>query len=62
MARAPTILQLAGAFGLALGLGLAACGKKYDPRSATGVDRYPVGHPAGAPPGPAAIFRKPSPN
>ena len=57
MARLPTILLAAGA----LALGLAACGKKDDPRAATGVDRYPAGYPAGAPPGPATIFRNPGP-
>ena len=61
MARSPTRLLTAGALGLALGLGLVACGKKDDPRAASGIDRYPAGYPAGAPPGPAAIFRKPGP-
>ena len=60
MTRSPTILLAAGA--LVLGLGLSACGRKDDPRAATGVDRYPVGYPAGAPAGPATIFRKPGPN
>ena len=55
MARLPTFLLVAAA----LALGLTACGKKDDPRAATGVDRYPAGYPAGAPPGPATIFRKP---
>lgn len=61
MARSPTRLLAAAALGLALGLGLAACGKKDDPRAASGTDRYPAGYPAGAPSGPAAIFRKPDP-
>lgn len=57
MARLLTIMLATGALCLAL----AACGKKDDPRAATGVDRYPAGYPAGAPAGPAAIFRKPEP-
>lgn len=57
MARLLTMMLAAGALGLAL----AACGKKDDPRAAGGVDRYPAGYPHGAPSGPAAIFRKPGP-
>ena len=57
MVRVLTILLAAGALGLAP----AACGKKDDPRSATGVDRYPAGYPAGAPAGAATIFRKHGP-
>ena len=57
MVRVVTILLAAGVLGLAL----AACGKKDDPRAATGVDRYPAGYPAGAPAGGATIFRKPGP-
>ena len=57
MARRLTIALAAGA----LCLTLAACGKKDDPRAATGVDRYPAGYPAGAPAGPATIFRTPGP-
>ena len=59
MARSLTIVLATGA--LTLGLGLAACGKKEDPRAASGVDRYPAGYPAGARPGPVVIFRKPGP-
>lgn len=59
MARSPTIL-IAALFA-AGALGLAACGKKEDPRAASGVDRYPAGYPAGAPSGPVEIFRKPDP-
>ena len=61
MARSATRLLAVGALGLLLGLGLAACGKKDDPRAASGIDRYPAGYPAGAPSGPAAIFRKSGP-
>ena len=57
MVRILTILLAAGALGLAL----AACGKKDDPRAASGVDRYPAGYPAGAPAGQATIFRKTRP-
>ena len=56
MARMLTILLAVGA----LGLGLAACGKKDDPRAAGGSDKYPAGYPYGAPAKPPVIFRKPN--
>ncbi|MCY3830673.1 MAG: hypothetical protein F4204_04235 [Rhodospirillaceae bacterium] len=56
-ARMAGILLAAGV----LGLGLAACGKKDDPRVAGGDDRYPAGYPAGAPAGTVTIFRNPGP-
>jgi len=57
VARFLKIMLAAGA----LGLTLAACGKKDDPQAAGGVDRYPAGYPHGAPSGSATIFRKPGP-
>jgi len=46
---------------VALGLTAAACGKKGDPRLATGADGFPAGYPHGAPSVKDNIFRKPGP-